>query len=102
MCPVRWSLKNQRTAQPMPIADIHGRVGISMCLIGAAWAAKSVACACPKSAAAMATLAGIGRRHVFDGHPGKLCFVGDELFELEEWPVVPVLSGIRFRGLALS
>ena len=36
MCPVRWSLKNQRTAQPMPIADIHGRVGISMCLIGAA------------------------------------------------------------------
>jgi hypothetical protein len=36
MCPVPWSLKNQGTAQPLPIADIHARVGISVCMAVAA------------------------------------------------------------------
>ena len=52
--------------------------------------------------AAMTALAGIRRRHFLDRHPGQVGLVDDEVLQLEERPVVAVLSGIRFRGLALS
>src|SRR5262245_33732970 len=101
MCPVHWSLKHQRTAQPLPVADILRRVGISVCVVVAAWANKAVSLAGPKSAAAMTTFAGIGRRHFFNRHTGEGGFVGDELLQLEARPVVAVLASIRFSGLAL-
>src|SRR5262249_26140187 len=102
MCPVRWSLKNQRTAQPLPAADVLRRVGISMCVVVAAWASKAVVLAYPKSATPIAAFAGIGRRNLLDRDTSKSGLVSDELFQLKAWPVVTVCSSIRFGELALS
>ena len=46
-----WSLKNQRTAPAVPIADILCRVGISVCVIVTASACKGVLLAIPKGTA---------------------------------------------------
>ena len=50
----------------------------------------------------MTALAGVRRRHFLNRHTGQVCLVGDEVLQLEERPVVPILSGIRFRSLPLS
>jgi hypothetical protein len=102
MCPVRWSLKNQRTAQAVPIADILRCVGISVCMIVASWAEQRMFFSRAECPAAMTALAGVRRRHFLNRHTGQVCLVGDEVLQLEERPVVPILSGIRFRSLPLS
>src|SRR3989442_10885241 len=102
LCPVRWSLKNQQTTQPVPVADIHSRVGISVCMIGASWTHKAMALACPQRTTAMTALAGVRRRYGLDRHTCQAGFIEDELFQLEEGPVVPVLPRIYFRRLTLS
>ena len=102
MCPVHWSLKRQWTAQPLPVADILCRVGISVCVVVTTSASKAMRLAMPKSPAPMTALAGIRRRNLLNRHTSQMGFVSDELFQLEEWPIVPVLPGIRFRALALT
>jgi hypothetical protein len=102
MCPVRWSLKNQRTAQPLPIADILRRVGISVCVVGATWADKAMLFPLAERSAAMTALARIRRWHFLDRYTGELSLIGDELFQLEARPVVTVCTRIRFGGLALA
>jgi hypothetical protein len=101
MCPVRWNLKNQRTAQPLPVVDILRRVGISVCVIVAAGAHKAVALAGPKPATAMTALAGIRCRNFFDRHTDQVGFVGDKGLQLEARPVVTVRARICFGGLEL-
>ena len=58
MCPVRWSLKNQRTAQAVPIADILRCVGISVCMIVASWAEQRMLFSRAECPAAMTALDG--------------------------------------------
>jgi hypothetical protein len=101
ICPVRWSLKNQRTAPALPIANIHRGIGITVCVVATTGTYKGVLLAMPKGTAVMAAFARIGRRHLLDNDTGKCGFVGDELLQLEEWPIVPVLSSVSFCGLAL-
>src|SRR5919198_5361328 len=101
MCPVRWSLKNQRTAQPLPIADIHGRIGISVCVIGTARADKAVALSGAQRTAPMAAFAGIRCWDFLDRHTGELSLVGEELFELKERPIGTILPRIRFGVVSL-
>jgi hypothetical protein len=102
MCPVRWSLKNQRTAQAVPIADILRCVGISVCMIVASWAEQRMLFSRAECPAAVTARAGVRRRHFLNRHTGQVCLVGDDVLQLEERPVVPILSGIRFRSLPLS
>ena len=101
MCPVRWSLKNQRTAQPLPIADIHRRIGISMCMIGAAGTGEAVSLSTPECPATVTTLARIGSRDMLDNYPNTLGLVRDELLQLESRPEVPVVACIGFGVAAL-
>jgi hypothetical protein len=54
-----------------------------------------------KSTAAMTALARIRRRHLCNGHTNQMGFIGDEVLQLAERPIVPILSCIRFGGLAL-
>jgi hypothetical protein len=61
MCPVRWSLKNQRTAHAVPIADILRRVGISVCLVVTARAGKRIFLALAERTTAVTALTRIGR-----------------------------------------
>jgi hypothetical protein len=70
MCPVRWSLKNQRTAQPLPVADILWRVGIGVCVIIAARTDKAMLFPLAERSAAMTALARIRRRHFLDRYAG--------------------------------
>src|SRR3989442_7619141 len=56
MYPVRWSLKNQRTAQAVPIADILRRVGIGVCVVVAAPAEERLLLPHAEGAAPMTTL----------------------------------------------
>jgi hypothetical protein len=101
MCPVRWNLKNQRTAPTMPIADILCRVGISMGMVVAARTEKAALLPGAQCPAAMAALARIRHRHFLYWDTSQARFVGDELLQLEKRPVVAVLARIRFRSLAL-
>jgi hypothetical protein len=102
MRPVHWSLKNQWTAHAIPVTDILCRVGISMRVVGAAWAEKRVLLPRTECATMMTTHTRIGCWHVLHHNTSYLCLVGDELLQLEERPGVPVLPCIRFGGAALS
>src|SRR5262249_47973406 len=102
MCPVRWSLKNQRTAQAVPIANLLRCVAISVCMIVAPGAEHGIFFPRAESPAGRPVFPGVLRRHFLNRHTGQVCLVGDEVLQLEERPVVSILSGIRFRSLPLS
>jgi hypothetical protein len=70
MRPVRWSLKNQRTAPAVPVADILCRIGIGVCVITTARTDKAMPLACAQGATAMTTLAGIRRRDLLNHDTG--------------------------------
>ncbi len=102
MCPVRRSLKNQRTAPAQPIADMLRGIGIGVGMVGTAWTGKRLLLARAQRATAVTTLAGRGRRHVLHGDASELRLIGDVLFSLQERPIVPVLPCVSLRCLALS
>lgn len=102
MCPVRWSLKNQRTAPAQPIADVLRGIGVGVCVIVAAVADKRMFLARTQRATAMTTFAGIGRWNFLHSDTSELCFIENKRFQLEERPIVPVLSRICLRRLPLS
>ncbi len=71
-----------------------------MRLVSAMWAFKPVFLANPDMPAGVTRLAGVVRSNLIDRNAGLDRLVPDELFELVERPVVPILSGVGFRVLA--
>src|SRR5712691_10762095 len=101
MRPVHWSLKNQWTAHAVPVADILCGVGISVCLPATACAVVGMFLAWIQLSAAMAGFRGIGRWNLFYRDTSPLRLVDNELLQLIERPIVPILPCIRFRRAAL-
>lgn len=101
MQPTRQILKIQWAAQPMPIADIHGRVGIGVRLVSATAADVGMFFTIIDRATVVAGLAGVVGANLVDGHTGLNRLVGHEGFKLKERPIVPILTGVRFGFLAL-
>ena len=75
MCPVRWSLKNQRTAPAQPIADILRGIGIGVCMVVAALAGKRMFLARAQRATVVTTFTGVGSGHFLHRDTSKLCFL---------------------------
>jgi len=101
MQPARWSIKNQRAAQPIPIPDIHRGIGIGVRLVSAPCADVGMFATFVDRPAMMAGLAGVVRTHRIHRHASSHCLVARKRLELIKRPIVPVLSGIRFGIFAL-
>src|SRR5271166_2795314 len=87
--------KKIQTFQP----DVFGSVSVGMFCVPAHLANKEIPgpSICPFSVQTLiAPLAGVLRIHKDHGHPGSLCFVGDETTKLSERPTVQSVELIFF------
>jgi len=95
MQPARWSMKNQRAAQPIPIPDIHRSIGIGVRLVSAPCADVGMFLTLVDRPAPMAGLAGVVRRYRIHRHASSQGLVAHKRLQLIERPIVPVLPRIR-------
>jgi len=95
MQPARWSMKNQRAAQPIPIPDIHRSIGIGVRLVSAPPADVGMFLTLVDRPAPMAGLAGVVRRYRIHRHASSQGLVAHKRLQLIERPIVPVLPRIR-------